>query len=168
MLNLQNHHRLQRLHLDDLPVSGLVLQGHEESPLRFLELKNLVLSHDSLVKVCGSLSSCSGLEQLWLRRLSCSDQSGSCLPVLDLQNCHRLTTIHLTDLSVVGSLPPRMHQSISWYFTNVTISAESWRRFIEDLAHSSSDKVFRVVLESCNIDSDTRHLITSCPQFMVK
>ena len=105
-LDLQNHHRLERLELDNLPVSGLVLPGQEESPLREVRLEKLVLSHDSLVKVCGSLSSCSGLWYLWLSRLSCSDQSGNCLPVLDLQNCHRLERLYLGDLPVSGLVLP--------------------------------------------------------------
>ena len=110
VLDLQNHHRLVGLYLVDLPISGLVLPGQEESPLRFLKLEDLVLSHDSLVKVCGSLSSCSGLYHLWLR-LSCSDQSGNCLPVLDLQNHHRLETLYLFDLPVSGLVLPGQEES---------------------------------------------------------
>ena len=173
-LDLQKHHGLQMLVLDKLPISSLLLPGQEESALEDLKLENLVLSHDSLVQVCRSLPSLSGLNWMYLTNLSCSDQSGKCLPVLDLRKLQRLQKVKLSELSVNGLLPDtRIHlppYSIitSYGLIEVTMSAHSWRRFIEGLAQSSSAETVSVRQKSCNIDSGTRYFISSSPQFIVE
>ena len=79
VLGLQRHHELWWLSLDNTSISGLLLPGQEESQIKYLDLHNLVLSHDSLVQLCSSISSSSAL-----RRLRCYDHDDRCgIPILD-------------------------------------------------------------------------------------
>ena len=169
VLGLLKHRELSELDIDRLPISGLLLPS-QESLLRCLVLKNLVLSHDSLVQLCRSLSSLAGLEKLKLIDLSC--RSCRCLPVLDLQEHHKLGRLVMETMSVEGLLPPVKMLSLfpikDYYLNRVNMSAPSWRRFIEGIAHSSSDRTVAVTLYSCHIESDTRDFISSCPQFSVE
>ena len=103
VLDLHNLCRLQWLALDKISISGLVVPSQKGSQLIRLYLNNLVLPHDSLVNLCSSLSTVTGIEALKLTRLSCSEhQDGCSLPVLDLHNVHRLGWLTLDKISISG------------------------------------------------------------------
>ena len=85
-LDLRIHIWFELLKLDKIPISGLLLPSMQQSKWTIKwkdpELKDLTLSHDSLLQLCRFLSCVSAIK---LTHLSCSDHSGSCtLPVLDL------------------------------------------------------------------------------------
>ena len=61
ILDLQKHHSLEVLTLDQIAISGLLLPSQTHSQLEQLNLNNLDLSHDSLVQLCSSISALSGL-----------------------------------------------------------------------------------------------------------
>ena len=48
VLDLKKHHRLERLELDKLSISGLLLPGQEELQLWELKLWYLTLPHDNI------------------------------------------------------------------------------------------------------------------------
>ena len=75
VLYLHKNHKLRKLELDNIPISSLLSPSQEQSELRYLYLFNLVLSHDNLVQLCSSLSSLTGLHQLKLTNISCSDDT---------------------------------------------------------------------------------------------
>ena len=111
-LGLDRHHELEWLKLDNTSISGLLLPGQEESRIKCLYLYNLVLSHDSLVQLCKSLSFWVGLEVLNLDNISCSEHSGSCpLPVLGLDKHHKLQELKLDNTSLSGLLLPGQEES---------------------------------------------------------
>ena len=111
-LCLDRHHELWMLSLDNTSISGLRLPGQEESQIEYLYLYNLVLSHDSLVQLCKSLSFLVGLKALNLDNISCSDNSGSCpLPVLGLDRHHKLRRLKLGNTSISGLLLPGQEES---------------------------------------------------------
>ena len=87
ILDLQKHHSLEVLTLDQIAISGLLLPSQTHSQLEQLNLSNLDLSHDSLVQLCSSISALSGLDRLQCINLSCGDHSGSSLlPLVDPLN----------------------------------------------------------------------------------
>ena len=47
------------------------------------------------------------------------------------------------------------------------MNVEGWRNFIDALLHTESDCKVKVILLSCNIDSDTKKVISTSPQFRV-
>ena len=106
VLDLQKHNKLYKLLLEDLSVEGLLLPVEGD---RFTSLKliRVTMNHYGLEQLSGSLSSCSGLKELYLSEVKCSEQShSSCLPVLDLQKHNKLRKLGLEDLSVKGLLLP--------------------------------------------------------------
>ena len=109
VLGLQRLHKLRLLKLDNTSISGLLLPGQEESRIRYLKLHDLVLSHDSLVQLCSSISSSSVLRRLKLTNLRCYDHDNRCgIPILDrpkaeLENVH-MEQIPVEDLSALSGL----------------------------------------------------------------
>ena len=168
VLDLHKHDRLRVLKLDAISVSGLLLQNTEESLFEDLSLKNLELSHYSLVHICSSVSTLCGLELLQLANLTCRDHTVSChLPALDLPEAD-IDFLDLEEMSLDGLLPSRCSFS-TINLTRITMSNKSWVQFITDFVNSSIIyNSVGVKLESCNIDSDTRAFIACCPQFCVK
>ena len=168
VLDLHKHDRLRVLKLDTLSVSGLLLPNKEESQLEDLDLKSLALSHYSLEHTCSSISFLCSLERLQLVNLTCCDHTDSCqLPVLELPEAE-IDYLDLEEMSV-GGLQPSQCSFSTVNLTRVTMPTESWVKFIRDFVDSSiMYKCVGIVLESCNIDSDTRAFISCCPQFCVK
>ena len=112
VLHLHKHHELWGLELDKISISGLLLPSQEVSNLYKLYLDNLVLSHDNLVQLCSSLSSLTGLHQLGLTNISCSDDSLILgLPVLDLHRHSSIVVLPLNKISISGLLLPSQEQS---------------------------------------------------------
>ena len=111
-LDLSNHCRLQKLLLNKISISGLVLPSQEGSRLRKLYLYNLVLPHDNLLNICFSLLSGTEIKVLKLTSLSCSQhQDGCSLPVLDLINHCRLQQLFLKKISISGLVLPSQEGS---------------------------------------------------------
>ena len=108
-LGLDRHHKLELLKLDNTSISGLLLPGQEESRIEYLDLYNVVLSHDSLVQLCSSISSSSVLRRLKLTNLRCYDHDDRCgIPILDrpkaeLENVH-MEQIPVEDLWALSGL----------------------------------------------------------------
>ena len=113
VLYLCKHHKLRKLILNNkIFIRGLLLPSQEESNLCILYLDNLVLSHDNLVQLCSSLSSLTGLCELNLNNISCSDNSlNLCLPVLDLHRHCSIDELLLNKISISGLLLPSQEQS---------------------------------------------------------
>ena len=106
ILALQKHNKLEVLCLSVLSVKGLLLPV-EGDRFTTLWLDFVKMTHHGLEQLSGSLSSCSCLEILYLRKVKCSERSHSCcLPVLDLQKQNKLKKLKLNDLSVQGLLLP--------------------------------------------------------------
>ena len=169
LLDLQNCNKLGRLELRNLSVEGLLLPV-DGTRISEVIITEVILTHHGMEQLTGSLSSCSSLETLVLK-LSCRDHSSGCiLPVLlDLQKCNKLKKLGLRGLSVEGLLTPSHIQGhINWalLLSDVKMSAQSWRKFIETIAQYSA--VPSVKLSYCNIDRDTRDFISSCSQFSVR
>ena len=110
VLGLQRHHKLQVLKLDNTSISGLLLPGQEESRIKYLDLDNVVLSHDSLVQLCSSISSSFALTRLELTNLRCNDHGGisgapiSHRPKVELENVHMIPVEDLSALSGLEDL----------------------------------------------------------------
>ena len=161
VLDLQRHHRLKWLKLDKISISGLILPSKEQSQLQYLYLYNLVLSHDTLVQLCTSLSSLSDLEVLRLTNLSCSDDGGSChLSVLDLQRHHRLWDMKLDKISISGLVLPSQEQSQLQYLYlyNLVMSHDNLVQLCTSLSSLSSLLWLRLTNLSCSDDGDRCHL----------
>ena len=131
-----------------------------------MSIIGVTLTHHGMEQLTGWLSSCSSLENLQLKKLSCSDHGSGCiLPVLlDLQKCNKLKELRLQDLSVEGLLMPSQIQgnvNTDLLLFGVKMSAQSWRKFIETIK-------LHVVLSNCNIYRDTRDFISSCSRFSVR
>ena len=128
VLDLSNHCRLQQLFLKKISISGLVLPSQEGSRLSHLDLHNLVLPHDNLVNICSSLSSGSGIYDLTLTSLSCSQhQDGCSLPVLDLHKHCRLEYLTLGKISISGLVLPSQEgsQLSILYLHNLVLSHDN-------------------------------------------
>ena len=109
LLDLHRHVNLWCLNLDKISLSVLLLPSQEESKLRYLELNNMLLSHDSLVQVCSSISSLSALTCLQLTNLRCYDHGGSGdKPILDFPKPELeyvdLEQIQVEDLQALSGL----------------------------------------------------------------
>ena len=90
VLNLQNHNKMEGLTLCNLSVEGLVLPV-EGAEITSLVLCRVTVAHRSLERLGESLMSCSGIENLILREVRCSQhRDDSCRPVQDLFNFQRL------------------------------------------------------------------------------
>ena len=158
VLGLDRHHELWMLSLDNTSISGLLLPGQEESQIEYLYLYNLVLSHDSLVQLCNSLSFLVGLKALNLDNISCSDNSGSCpLPVLGLDRHHKLRRLKLGNTSISGLLLPGQEESQIRFLDlhNLVLSHDSLVQLCSSI--SSSPALGRLELTNlrCN-DHDDR------------
>ena len=138
VLDLQKHNKLQELRLWDLSVKGLLLPV-ERDRFTSLSLTRVTINHQYLEQLPGSLSSCSGLEELDLKRVKCSEQSHSCcLPVLDLQKHNKLQELRLWDLSVKGLLlPVERVRFTSLSLTNVTMNHQYLEQLLESLSSYS-------------------------------
>ena len=135
LLDLQKHNELHILDLRDLSVDSLLMTV-ERDRLKSLYLSNVTMTHRGLEQLAGSLSSCSGLEDLYIDKVSCSEHSNMCcLPALDLQKHNKLHTLDLRDLSVVSLLMTVERDRLkSLYLSNVTMT----HRGLEQLAGSLS------------------------------
>ena len=123
VLDLQQHNKLRELDLRKSYVKGLLLPV-ERDRFTTLRLDNVTINHQYFEQLSGSLSSYSGLEELYLDEVKCSEQSHSCcLPVLDLQKHNKLEELRLYNLSVEGLLLPveRDRLTILW-LNNVTMN----------------------------------------------
>ena len=162
VLDLHRHHRLRRMKLDKISISGLLLPSQEQSQLQYLDLDNLVLSHDNLVQLCTSLSSLSTLMELRLTNLSCSDDGGSCrLSVLDLHRHHRLLRrMKLDKISISGLLLPSQEQSQLQYLDldNLVLSHDNLVQLCTSLSSLSTLMELRLTNLSCSDDGDRCHL----------
>ena len=144
VLDLHKHNKLTCLRLDELSVDSLILPSTEEpgdlllpvegTRISEVSIIGVTLTHHGMEQLTGWLSSCSSLENLQLKKLSCSDHGSGCiLPVLlDLQKCNRLKELRLQDLSVEGLLMPSQIQgnvNTDLLLFGVKMSAQSWRKF---------------------------------------
>ena len=135
VLDLQKHNKLKKLNLLSLSVKGLLLPD-ERDRFTSLSLTNVTMNHHDLEQLLESLSSCSGLEELYLHEVKCSEQSHSCcLPVLDLQQHNKLKKLDLLVLSVEGLLlPVERDRFTSLRLINVTMN----HQYLEQLSGSVS------------------------------
>ena len=155
VLDLQKHNELLELDLRDLSVEGLLLPV-ERDRFTSLELNNVTMNHQYLEQLSGSLSSCSGLEILYLR-VECSEQSHSCcLPVLDLQKHNKLRKLDLLDLSVKGLLlPVEGDRFTSLELNNVTMNHHGVEQLSGSLLSCSSKPSYCVLRMRCSEHSAT-------------
>ena len=138
ILDLQKHNKLQKLYIGKLSVEGLLLPV-ERDRFTSLKLTNVTMTHHGLEQLLGSLSSCSCLKNLYLKRVECSEQSHSCcLPVLDLQQHDKLKKLDLKDLSVEGLLLPVERDRLTWLnLINVTMNHHGLEQLSESLSSCS-------------------------------
>ena len=116
-LDLQKHNKLKELELANLSVEGLLLTA--EGARITLKLTNVIMAHIGLEQLSGSLSSCSCLENLYLKSVECSEQSHSCcIHVLDLQKNNKLQELRLANLSVKGLLLPAARINLKLAFNH--------------------------------------------------
>ena len=169
VLGLQRHHKLEELKLGNTSISGLLLPGREESQIRYLCLYNLVLSHDSLVQLCSSISSSSVLRRLKLTNLrcydhddltnlSCSEHSGRCpLPALGLQRHHKLEWLELDNASISGLLLPGQEESRikELDLHNLVLSHDSLVQLCSSISSSSALRQLKLTNLRC-YDHDDR------------
>ena len=89
------------------------------------------------------------------------------------RNFTKLGRLVLKDINVEGLLTPTWilqtdtNHYYYYYLTRDNMAAQSWRRFIEVLAHSSSDRTIGVQLAYCNIDIATKDFIWAAPSEFV-
>ena len=135
VLDLQKHNKLQELHIGRLSVKGLLLPV-ERDRFTALNLYHVTMTHHVLEQLSGSLSSCSCLETLEIRKVKCSEQSHSCCHlVLDLQQHNKLKVLALCDLSIEGLLlPVERDRFTSLKLLNVTMN----HQYLEQLSGSLS------------------------------
>ena len=169
VLGLQRHHKLGWLKLDNTSISGLLLPGQEESRIKELDLHNLVLSHDSLVQLCSSISCSPVLEWLKLTNLrcydhddltnlSCSEHSGQCpLPALGLDRHHKLESLELGNTSISGLLLPGQEESRIRYLDlhNLVLSHDSLVQLCSSISSSPALRRLELTNLRCN-DHDDR------------
>ena len=156
VLDLQKHNKLEDLTLWDLSVKGLLLPV-ERDRLTSLWLISVTMNHQYLEQLLGSLSSCSGLEILYLNEVKCNEQSHSCcLPVLDLQKHNKLRKLDLWDLSVEGLLLPveRDRLTLLW-LDNVTMNHRGLEQLAGSLSSYSSKPSNCVLRMRCSEHSPT-------------
>ena len=158
VLDLQKHHRLEWLALDTIYVSGLLLPSQVAFQLCDLCLDNLVLVHDNLVQLCTSLSLLSGLRQLRLKNLSCSDHSGSCrIPVLDLSKHQRLIWLEIDNILISDLLFPSQVelQLRELILSNLLLSDDNLVELCTTLSSLSSLDGLKLTNLSCIDHSDS-------------
>ena len=154
VLNL-HYHKLKWLKLNKISISGLVLpsQNYQYIFGPNLYLDNLVLSHDTLVQLCTSLSSWSSLKLLILTNLSCSDDGRRCrLSVLDLHRHHSLRELKLDKISISGLILPRQDQLQLWYLylDNLVLSHDNLVQFCTSLPSLSTGKIQKLDNLTCS------------------
>ena len=178
VLDLEFNSILVKLKLCKLPISELILP--RERVVGSLELFDLALTHKSLEHICSSLSCPSDLRHVKLINLLCRDHSSKnkcSLSLLDLHTQHHLESLQLTKITVEGLLLPTKNSEMLRsrnltkktfiHLEDTNMSLEGWRNFIDALLHTENDCKVKVILTSCNIDSDTRMLISDSLQFRV-
>ena len=156
VLDLQKHNKLKKLDLRDLSVEGLRLPV-EGASITSLKLTNVTMTHHSLKQLSGLLNYCSCLENLWLLKVKCSEQSHSCcIPVLDLQKHDRLCELYLKDFSVDDLLLPvtrlRFH---SLFLGNVTMNHHGLEHVLGSLSSYSRKPLSYKLYMICSKHSDT-------------
>ena len=156
VLDLQKHNNLEKLKLWDLSVEGLRLPV-EGASITSLKLANVTMTHHSLKQLSGLLNYCSCLENLWLLKVKCSEQSHSCcIPVLDLQKHYRLCELYLKDFSVDDLLLPvtrlRFH---SLFLGNVTLNHHGLEHVLGSLSSYSRKPCSYELYMICSKHSDT-------------
>ena len=156
VLDLQQHNKLKELYLLVLSVKGLLLPV-ERDRFTSLRLINVTMNHQYLEQLSGSLSSCSCLEELYLSKVKCSEQSHSCcLPVLDLQQHNKLKELRLWDLSVKGLLlPVERDRFTTLNLANVTMNHQYLEQLSGSLSSYSSKPSHCVLLMRCSEHSAT-------------
>ena len=139
VLDLQKHNKLRELNLSYLSVEGLLLPV-ERDRLTLLSLYGVTMNHQYLEQLSGSLSSYSGLEELYLVEVKCNEQSHSCcLPVLDLQKHNKLRELKLWNLSVEGLLLPVERDMLTYLLLcNVTMNHHGLEQLSRSLSSYSS------------------------------
>ena len=159
VLDLQKHNKLQDLKINDFSVEGLLLPV-ERYRLAILWLINVTMNHHGLEQLSGSLSSCSCLEELYLDRVKCSEQSHSCcLPVLDLQQHNKLQILELCDLSVKGLLlPVERGRFTSLRLINVTMNHHGLEQLSGSLSSCSCIEKLYLVEVKCSEQSHSCYL----------
>ena len=108
-LDLQRHHSLEIVRLENLSVESVLLPGRGTllSKLTKLTVRVNNISHLGMEQLYSSLRDSSTLKDLDLERLYCSDHGASCcLPALDLQRLLSLRIVRLENLSVESVLLP--------------------------------------------------------------
>ena len=153
VLDLQKHNKLQKLTLVDLSVEGLLLPV-ERDRFTWLLLYNVTMNHHGWEQLSGSVSSCSGLEELYLYEVKCNEQSHSCcLPVLDLQKHNKLQRLDLLNLSVEGLLLPVERDRYSLRLYNVTINHQYLEQLFGSLSSYSCLRSLFLKEVKCNEQS---------------
>ena len=162
VLGLQRHHKLEKLKLDNTSISGLLLPGQEESRIKYLDLHNLVLSHDSLVQLCSSISSSFVLRWLKLTNLrcydhddltnlSCSEHSGRCrLKSLNLYSHHELEVLSLDKISISWLLIPSLDGLDNLELNNMALSHDNLVQLCSTLSYLSALKRLKLTSLRCN------------------
>ena len=153
LLDLQNHKNLEKLEIDNISISGLLLPGQEESNLNKVELSNMLLSRDSLVTLYSSLSSWSSLIWLTLTNLFCNNYDGSCCPsVLDLHRHHKLEWLKLESISISRLFLSSQEESKLDNLTlnNMLLSHDSLVQICKLLSSSSALKRLNLTNVPCS------------------
>ena len=162
VLGLDRHHKLSRLKLGNTSISGLLLPGQEESRIKELDLHNLVLSHDSLVQLCSSISSSSVLIRLKLTNLrcndhddltnlSCSEHSGRCrLKSLNLYSHHELEVLSLDKIAISWLLLPSQDGLYNLELNNMELSHDSLVQLCSALSSLPALKRLKITNLCCN------------------
>ena len=158
LLPSQEQSQLLKLYLGSLvlshdrSISGLLLPCQENSNLYDLYLWNLVLSHDNLVQLCSLLSSLTGLRELTLTNISCSDNSLNLgIPVLDLHRHCRIKVLSLNSISISGLLLPCQEQSKlrELHLDNQVLSHDSFVQLCSFISSLSALKCLQLTNLRC-------------------
>ena len=152
-LDLRKSIKLTKLVLDNLSVEGLLLPV-EEARITYLKLSNVTIAHHDLEQLSGSLSSCSGLEELSLDAVRCNEQSHSCcILVLDLHKHNKLKKLMLKNLSVKGLLLPVEGVKITLELTNVRMTNHGLEQLSGSLSSCSDLEELSLDAVRCNKQS---------------
>ena len=137
--DLQKHNKLEKLDLMDISVEGLLLPG-EGATITSLELRDVTMTHHGLKQLLESLSSCTSLLNVDLRRVRFSAHAyGTCIPVIDLQKHNKLEKLDLIDISVEGLLLPVEGATITTLeLDNVTMTHHGLEQLTESLSSCTS------------------------------